>query len=114
MEGTEPRPVYVQPTPILMVNQSSGSATAGLVLGIISIILTALSPILGFLCCIVSVPMAILGVIFSHIGYSHSKNHGVGTGNAVAGLVLNWLTIIATVLAILGILLLGFSLAMVE
>jgi len=41
-------------------------------------------------CCIVSLPLALLGIIFSHIGYSNAKTTGVGKGQAIAGLILNW------------------------
>jgi hypothetical protein len=82
----------------VMVGQSNGSATASLVLGIISFIFF----LLGFFtlitfCC--SVPMSIIGVVLGHVGYSNSKATGTGGGEAIAGLILNWIQV-----AIFGIL----------
>jgi len=88
-----------------VVMPTNGSATAGLVFGIISIIISVISPFFLFSCCFVSVPMAIIGVIFSHIGYDRSKQIGIGNGNAVGGLILNWLQVgFASILLFLFIL----------
>lgn len=70
--------------------QSNGFATAGMVLGIISMMFSLMAPFMFLICCIVSLPLALLGIIFSHIGYSNAKATGVGKGQAIAGLILNW------------------------
>ena len=99
-----------QPHPLqqnFVVMPTNGSATAGLVFGIISIIISAISPFFLFTCCFVSVPMAAIGALFSHIGYDRSKQIGIGNGNAVGGLILNWLQVgfalILLLLFILGV-----------
>ena len=82
---------------IIIVPPSNGMATAGLILGIISMGTSLISPLFLFSCCLLSVPMAVLGAIFSHIGYSQSRTFEVGRGAAVSGLVLNWLQILMTI-----------------
>ena len=87
----------------VVMTPSNGSATAGMVLGIISIVFSVLSPLSYGMCCFISIPMAIIGVILSHVGQGRAKEiGGVGSGNAVAGLVLNYIQIgIAVLLLIL-------------
>ena len=101
----QPPVLTMQQGLIIAPMQSNGTATAGMVLGIISLTLSILSPIAMLLCCFVSIPMAALGVIISHVGYSNSKKTGVGNGQAVAGLVLNWIQVLpAVILFALGLL----------
>ena len=92
-----------------VVMPTNGSATAGLVFGIISIIISAISPFFLFTCCFVSVPMAGIGALFSHIGYGRSKQVGIGNGNAVGGLILNWLQV-GSAIILLFLFILGVSL----
>ncbi|HII89628.1 MAG TPA: hypothetical protein HA247_01285 [Candidatus Thalassarchaeaceae archaeon] len=51
--------------------------------------------------------MALAGVAFSHAGLSNSKTSGVGNGQAVAGLILNYIQIVPftmlMLLALLGV-----------
>tara|TARA_B100000575_G_scaffold207075_1_gene168447 strand:+ start:4487 stop:4801 length:315 start_codon:yes stop_codon:yes gene_type:complete len=98
-----------QPSTVLVVTPTNGSATAGMVLGILSIIISVISPFTGFLCCLISLPMAFFGAIFSLIGYSNSKQNGVGNASAVTGLILNFLQITGVIVGLVGIVILGFS-----
>tara|TARA_Y100000814_G_C12185865_1_gene353003 strand:+ start:203 stop:673 length:471 start_codon:yes stop_codon:yes gene_type:complete len=93
----------------IIIVQSNGMATAGLVFGIISMIISLISPFFLFSCCLLSVPMALLGALFSHLGYSQSRTNGVGGGAAVSGLVLNWLQILIGI-GLLFLLVLGIAL----
>jgi len=38
--------------------------------------------------------MALVGVAFSHAGLSNSRTSGVGNGQAVAGLILNYIQVV--------------------
>jgi len=107
--GAIPSPVYgIQQGVVIAAAQSNGSATAGMVLGIISMSLSVLSPLMFFMCCFVSLPLAFFGMIFSHVGYSNSKTTGLGNGQAVAGLVLNWLQLLMVFIPIMAIMGVGF------
>lgn len=88
--------------------QGNGSATAGMVLGIISVILTILSPLFIGVCLFVSIPMAFFGLIFSMVGFSAAKQRsGYGTGQAVTGLILNFLQLLVVILPVLFVLFSG-------
>ena len=91
-----------------VIMPTNGSATAGLVLGIISLTISLISPFTLGLCCFLSVPMAAIGALFSHIGYTRSKQIGIGNGNAVTGLILNWLQV-GSALILLFLFVLGVS-----
>lgn len=82
--------------PPMLRKRTSGPAVAGMVLGILSLLLfwaSLLAPLL-----------AILGIIFSAIGISQGSKPGwTGTGMAVAGLVCSLLT--AMIWAMLAIIL---------
>ena len=93
----------------IIIVPSNGMATTGLVFGIISMIISLFSPLFLFSCCLLSVPMALLGALFSHLGYSQSRTNGVGGGAAVAGLVLNWMQILIGI-GLLFLLILGIAL----
>lgn len=95
-------PYGIQQGAVIAAAQSNASATAGMVLGIVSMSLSVLSPLLFFACCFASLPLAFFGIIFSHIGYSNSKTSGVGNGQAVAGLVLNWLQLLMVFIPIMA------------
>jgi len=86
---------------------SNSAAAAGMVLGIVSLIFTVIAPAFFFFCCFLSMPMALAGVAFSHAGLSNSKTSGVGNGQAVAGLILNYIQIVPftmlMLLALLGV-----------
>lgn len=63
-------------------------AVAGLVLGIMAIVISFI-PCIGLL----AIMPAILGIIFSVVGLSQAKKTGQGKGMAIAGLVLSLLAI---------------------
>lgn len=63
-------------------------AVAGLVLGIVAIVLSFI-PCIGILAII----PAVLGIIFSIMGLSQAKKTGQGKGMAIAGLILSILAI---------------------
>ena len=91
MEGAMPPPAYgIQQGMVFVAAQNNASATAGLVLGIISMLFSIMAPFFFLICCFFSLPLALLGIIFSHIGYSNAKTTGVGKRQAIAGLILNW------------------------
>ena len=91
MEGAMPPPAYgIQQGMVFVAAQNNASATAGLVLGIISMVFSIMAPFFFLICCFFSLPLALLGIIFSHIGYSNAKTTGIGKRKAIAGLILNW------------------------
>jgi hypothetical protein len=109
MVGGMPSPGYgIQQGMVFVTAQNNGSATAGMVLGIVSMVLSVLSPLTYFTCCFVSLPLAFFGMICSHIGYSNSKTTGVGNGQAIAGLVLNWLQLLMVFIPIMVFMGVGF------
>ena len=77
--------------PPMLRQQTSGMAVAGMVLGILSLLLfwaSLLAPLL-----------AIMGIVFSAIGLSQGSKPGwTGTGMAVAGLVCSLITAVIWVL----------------
>lgn len=86
---------------------SNSAAAAGMVLGIVSLVFTVIAPLFLFFCCFLSLPMALVGVAFSHAGLSNSRTSGVGNGQAVAGLILNYIQValfgILMILVLLGV-----------
>jgi len=84
---------------------SNSAAAAGMVFGIVSLIFTVIAPLFFFFCCFLSIPMALIGVAFSHAGLSNSRTSGVGNGQAVAGLILNYIQIVPFALLMLLVLL---------
>jgi len=103
-----PSQSYIHPN--FVIFPSNNSATVGMVLGIVSIIFSILGVFSGGLCCIISIPAALGGVVASHMGYNYSKKVGVGSGSAITGLILNWLTVLGVIAAILVSFLLAFVL----
>ena len=86
---------------------SNSAAAVGMVLGIVSLVFTDIAPLFFFFCCFLSLPMALVGVAFSHAGLSNSRTSGVGNGQAVAGLILNYIQVvpfaILMILVLLGV-----------
>lgn len=73
--------------------QSSGAATASLILGIISLTLTFM--LLGIF-------TAIPGIICGHIGHDETKNslgHYSNAGSAVAGLIMNYISLALAIIS---------------
>jgi hypothetical protein len=100
--GATTSPYGLQQTIVIGIPQSNGFATAGMVLGIISMMFSAMAPFMFLICCIVSLPLALLGIIFSHIGYSKAKTTGIGKGQAIAGLILNWPQLLLGIIPIIS------------
>jgi len=91
MVGAMPSPAYgIQQGMVFVGAQNNASATGGMVLGIVSMMFSIMAPFMFLICCFFSLPLALLGIIFSHIGYSNAKTTGVGKRQAIAGLILNW------------------------
>jgi hypothetical protein len=89
MEGAMPPHTYGnQQGMVFAVAQSNASATTGMVLGIIAMVFSIMAPFFFLICCVFSIPLAFLGIIFSHIGYFNAKKTGVGKRQAIAGLIL--------------------------
>ncbi len=105
LTGQPTTPVYHTPT--VVISTTNGSATWGMILGIISFILSIAGVFSGGLCCFLSVPLAIVGVILSHVGSGAAKRTGVGSGEATAGLILNWLQLGAIIVSIVAFLVFG-------
>ncbi len=87
---------------MMMIESSNGQATASMVLGIVTWVLHFLTPVIGFTCCIAPFT-TIAGVITGHIGLTNSKQmNGLGKGMAIAGVVMNYISVILY-LIILGL-----------
>ena len=102
--GQQPQEMYGQPqmaapmgqTVIIQQAAGNGMAVTGGIMGILTWVLTLLTPILGFTICLVPITW-LLGIIFGHIGLSGANKSGIGKGWAVTGLVLNYLYLLAGV-----------------
>ncbi|MAR47328.1 MAG: hypothetical protein CMA41_05960 [Euryarchaeota archaeon] len=100
--------LYGQPQPMMgqsvmiSTNSGNGSATTGLVMGILGLTFFVLS-FVPFLCFFffISWIFGILAVVFGHVGYSQAKTIGVGEGQGITGFVLGYLTIIGYVVVFL-------------
>lgn len=79
---------------------TNAAATTGLVLGLVSMPLSALAPIFVGACCLLSLPLALIGVSFSHFGWSQSQATGIGRTPAMLGLWFNWLQLGAALLLV--------------
>jgi len=110
LTGQPTTPVYH--TQSVIISPTNGSATWGMILGIISFILSIGGVFSGGFCCLFSLPLAFIGVILSHIGSGASKRTGVGSGEATAGLILNWLQLGAIVVSL--VLFLAFGAAIMS
>tara|TARA_Y100000746_G_scaffold21698_1_gene16734 strand:+ start:83 stop:514 length:432 start_codon:yes stop_codon:yes gene_type:complete len=117
-----PAPVYIQTAPVqqpiqqqvqpmmygspqavsghsIMISQppGNGMATTSLIMGILAIVCYGL----GYLICLTwffGWLFAILAIIFGHIGYSNGSPTNGGDGQALAGLIMGYLTIIGYIL----------------
>jgi hypothetical protein len=77
-----------------------------MVIGIISMLFFLAGFAVGITWCC-SIPMSIIGVVLGHVGYSNSKMNGVGGGEAVTGLVLNWIQVLAALALVVIIVIFG-------
>ena len=82
-------PVQAPETVQYVKAPSNGLATAGLVLGIIGVVL-ALIPVLG----IAGALIGGIGLILSVFGFLASRKHGAGKGKSIAGLILGVASIV--------------------
>ena len=96
---------YVQP--MMMMQPSNDEATWSMVLGIVTWISWISSPVLCFTVCIV--PFSTIGgVILGHVGNRKaSEMNGLNKGMAIAGLIMNYLSIVMFALAAAGFGLIG-------
>ncbi|NCG42223.1 MAG: hypothetical protein GWO84_01620 [Euryarchaeota archaeon] len=103
VKGAKPPHAYEnQQEMVFGVSRNNASATAGVVLGIAAMVFSIMSPFFFLICCIFSIPLAFLGIIFSHIGYFNAKKTGVGKSEAIAGLILNWPSFLLGLIPILS------------
>jgi hypothetical protein len=80
--------------------QGNGVAVAGMVLGIVTLVLSWLW--------FISIPAGIVGLILSIIGKAKAKKVGKGNGMALTGLILSTIgIIIAVIVVIVGIIAIG-------
>tara|TARA_B100000676_G_scaffold306438_1_gene362676 strand:+ start:480 stop:899 length:420 start_codon:yes stop_codon:yes gene_type:complete len=96
---------YVQP--MMMMQPSNDEATWSMVLGIVTWFSWISSPILCFTACVV--PFSTIGgVILGHVGIRKaSETNGLNKGMAIAGLIMNYLSVVMFVLAAAGFGLIG-------
>lgn len=75
---------------------SNGSGIAALVLGIVAIAMGVWIPVpfLGLFMMFLAFVPAVLAVIFGHVGLAVARRfHGTGRGQALAGLILGYVTL---------------------
>ena len=83
---------YAQPQQMIVVSQGGGGAglaITSMIMGITGFVFT----FIPYASCLTPV-LVLLGIIFGHIGLSKSKTTGIGRGQAIAGLVLSYLTLL--------------------
>ena len=84
---------YQQP---MMVQQSNDNATFSMWLGISSWILWFLGFIVGCTVCLTPLT-SIAGIVLGHMGFKASKEMNLGRNEAIAGLVMNYLSLLLLV-----------------
>ena len=84
---------YQQP---MMVQQSNDNATFSMWLGISSWILWFLGFIVGCTVCLTPLT-SIAGIVLGHMGFQASKEMNLGRNEAIAGLVMNYLSLLLLV-----------------
>ena len=84
---------YQQP---MMVQQSNDNATFSMWLGISSWILWFLGFIVGCTVCLTPLT-SIAGIVLGHMGFKDSKEMNLGRNEAIAGLVMNYLSLLLLV-----------------
>ena len=87
---------YQQP---MMVQQSNDNATFSMWLGISSWILWFLGFIVGCTVCLTPLT-SIAGIVLGHMGFKDSKEMNLGRKEAIAGLVMNYLSLLLLVGAV--------------
>ena len=84
---------YQQP---MMVQQSNDNATFSMWLGISSWILWFLGFIVGCTVCLTPLT-SMAGIVLGHMGFKASKEMNLGRNEAIAGLVMNYLSLLLLV-----------------
>ena len=84
---------YQQP---MMVQQSNDNATFSMWLGISSWILWFLGFIVGCTVCLTPLT-SMAGIVLGHMGFKASKEMNLGRKEAIAGLVMNYLSLLLLV-----------------
>ena len=102
-----------QPQPILnnqyVMQQAitNGTASTAMILGIIGLAATILGPFLEGLTCWFGWFFGLLGIILGHVGSSKATQMGgIGRGNAIAGYVCGYITIVLYLIPIVFLLIL--------
>jgi len=83
----------------MMVQQSNDNATFSMWLGITSWILWFLGFIVGCTVCLTPLT-SIAGIVLGHMGFKDSKEMNLGRNEAIAGLVMNYLSFLLLVGAV--------------
>ena len=89
---------YQQP---MMIQQSNDNATYSLWLGIATWICHITSGVVCFTLCLAPFT-TIAGIVLGHMGYNTSKEMNLGRNEAIAGLVLNYLSLAMYAAIVLG------------
>tara|TARA_B100000586_G_scaffold178884_1_gene130998 strand:+ start:159 stop:455 length:297 start_codon:yes stop_codon:yes gene_type:complete len=80
----------------MMVQQSNDNATFSMWLGISSWILWFLGFIVGCTVCLTPLT-SIAGIVLGHMGFKASEEMNLGRNEAIAGLVMNYLSLLLLV-----------------
>jgi hypothetical protein len=89
---------YQQP---MMIQQSNDNATYSMWLGIATWICHITSGVVCFTLCLAPFT-TIAGIVLGHMGYNTSKEMNLGRNEAIAGLVLNYLSLAMYAAIVLG------------
>ena len=97
---------YQQP---MMIQQSNDNATYSMWLGIATWVCHITAGFVCFTACLAPLT-TIAGVVLGHMGFNASKEMNLGRNEAIAGLVLNYLSLAMYVIGVVfGVALLGFG-----
>jgi hypothetical protein len=96
---------YYDPYAAPAYRQSSGVATASLVLGIISVVMSLMSciPIVSYCTCIAVPIMALIGFIMGIVGLSNPAGKGKATWGIILSIVAVIICVVLVVLYLLGV-----------
>ena len=96
---------YVQP--MMMVQPSNDEATISMVMGLVTWFCHITAGLLCITACLAPIT-TVAGVILGHIGLRKANEmNGLNKGMAIAGLVMNYLSIVAYIAVVAGVGLLG-------
>ena len=89
-------------SPIAPIPQSNDNATISLAMGIATWLFHISAPFLCFTGCLAPIT-TVIGVVFGHLGLRDSRGlNGLKRGEAIIGLILNYLSVAAYAILILG------------